>query len=217
MDRQDDNKPLLGSSGYAVEPKRWYILAVFSFFSFNQCLLWFTFSSVKPEKVCAYYDNNANPMDDDGSSLCDTGVVNTNTLALLLNWGPIIGIAMFPFQAWLLTRKAGFQRATKLGATLCFAGALLRALPSFLVPRHAIWLLHIGQILNAAAGPLCMGTESRLSCMWFAEDERATATGIAVTSNAVGTTVGFLLGPGLVKSAADVPTLLYVSSVAELM
>ena len=88
MDRPDDSKPLLAPNGYATEPQRWYILAVFSFFSFNQCLLWFTFSSVKADKVCAYYDNNATAatLNDDNDSLCDTGIVNNNTLALLLNW-----------------------------------------------------------------------------------------------------------------------------------
>eukprot|EP00937_MAST-01D_sp_MAST-1D-sp2_P004009 g4009.t1 len=200
-------KPLLSSGGqvYQTERARWYILFVFSCFSFNQCLFWFTFSSIKDDKVYEYYNGlgaNGKPK---------PGPVDDSAIALLLNWGPIIGIAMFPFQAWLLTRAGGFQRATFLGAALTFSAALLRTIPSWAgSARHAIWLLHLAQILNAAAGPLCMGTESRLACMWFAEDERTTATAIAVTSNAVGTTVGFLLGPGIVKTAGDLPTLLFV-------
>ena len=199
---------------YGVESTRWYILAVFSMFSFLQCLIWFTFSSVHDTKVIAYYNNSAALLaadDDDQLNTLPNGPLDKVGLALLLNWGPIIGVAMFPFQAWLLTRKGGFQRATQLGSALVFGGALLRYLPGTFVSRDAVWLLHLGQVLNAAAGPLCMGTESRLSNLWFAENERATATAIAVTSNGVGSTVGFLLGPALVQKAEDFPHLLLVT------
>ena len=40
---------------YAPERQRFYILAVLSLFSFCQCLNWFTFSSVDPQKVEDYY------------------------------------------------------------------------------------------------------------------------------------------------------------------
>ena len=142
--------------------------------------------------------------------------MNKSTIALLLNWGPIIGIAMFPLQVYITQRSlAGFQHAAILGATLVFAGTVVRTLPclfstGFKQGSIAIAMLHFGRILNAAGGPLCMGTESRLSCLWFRENERATATSIAVTSNACGTTVGFLLGPALVKKSSSLPVLLYV-------
>lgn len=189
---------------YPVELQRWYILFVFSLFSFNQCLVWFTFSSVKDDKVISYYGPEH---------------MNDSVIALLLNWGPIIGIAMFPLQVWITQRNlAGFQHAAILGATLVFLGTVVRTIPcfcseSFRQSGASIAFLHIGQILNAAGGPLCMGTESRLSCLWFRENERATATSIAVTSNACGTTVGFLLGPALVSAASDFPKLLYVEVV----
>ena len=154
---------------YAAEPKRWYILAVFSMFSFNQCLVWFTFSSVDYDKVAGYYGEDN---------------MSTTVQSLLLNWGPIIGIVFFPIQVWLTQRGvAGFRHAVLLGCLLQFAGTLIRTVPTFAgTPQSpgAITLLHLGQILNAAAGPLCMGTESRLSQLWFREDERATATSIAV-------------------------------------
>lgn len=130
-----------GHDDYPVELKRWYILFVFSLFSFNQCLVWFTFSSVSDDKVISYY----------GTENMDDSVI-----ALLLNWGPIIGIVMFPLQVYITQRNlAGFQHATILGATLVFAGTVVRAVPclcseSFRQSSAAIILLHIGQILNAA-------------------------------------------------------------------
>ena len=144
--------------------------------------------------------------------------MNAFNVAMLLNWGPIMGIAMFPVQVWITQRgSAGFQQAVALGVTLIFAGSLIRSVPSicsedFRQSQWSMLLLHIGQILNAAAGPLCMGTESRLSCLWFREKERATATGIAVTASGVGTTVGFLLGPAVVRTPALVPHLLYLEA-----
>ena len=85
-----------------------------------------------------------------------------------------------------------------LGAAFVFAGTVIRSIPcfcsqSFRQSFPAIMMLHVGQMLNAAGGPLCMGTESRLSCLWFRENERATSTSIAVTANAVGTTIGWRL------------------------
>ena len=56
---RDSEPPLLPAESkvprYHTHWSRWYILAVFSFFSFNQCLVWFTFSSVKKHKVKEYY------------------------------------------------------------------------------------------------------------------------------------------------------------------
>lgn len=170
----------------------------------NQCLVWFTFSSIDKEKVIEYYGSDN---------------MNESTLALLLNWGPIIGIVMFPLQVWITQRGVGgFQHAAILGSTLVFVGTVVRTVPclcgeAFRQSMWAIALLHIGQISNAAGGPLCMGTESRLSCIWFCENERATATAVAVTSNGVGATLGFLLGPWVATTADRLPNLLYLEVV----
>jgi hypothetical protein len=47
--------------------------------------------------------------------------------------------------------------------------------------------------------------------VWFADSERNLATALANTSNALGRAVGFFLGPLLVRSADDLPALLYVT------
>ena len=131
---------------YEASPTRWYILAVFSLFSFNQCLVWFTFSSIKAPKVYQYYSGNATA----------TSHMDDSTLALLLNWGPIVGCLFFPIQVYLLTLSKGFRKATMLGAALVFGGTLIRFIPSLMSAewRHtsslSILCLHVGQVLNAA-------------------------------------------------------------------
>ena len=47
-----------GEEVYKVTWLRWWVLFVFSFASFTQCLVWFTFSSV-PKVAKAYYPGTA--------------------------------------------------------------------------------------------------------------------------------------------------------------
>ena len=145
---------------YAPERQRFYILAVLSLFSFCQCLNWFTFSSVDPQKVEDYY----------GAAVGGQAAID-----MLLNWGPVAGIAFFPVQLWLLERRDGLRKNVVAGALLVLAGASVRLVPTLLLGPAArrrwasgLWL-HAGQLLNAAAGPFCMGPVSRVAVVWFPE------------------------------------------------
>ena len=100
---------------YAPERQRFYILAVLSLFSFCQCLNWFTFSSVDPQKVEDYY----------GAAVGGQAAID-----MLLNWGPVAGIAFFPVQLWLLEQRDGLRRNVVAGALLVLAGAALRLVPT---------------------------------------------------------------------------------------
>ena len=72
------------------------------------------------------------------------------------------------------SRPRGLRLNVVAGTALVFAGSALRLVPSLLAPAarraapSAGWL-HAAQILNAVAGPFCMGPVSRLSCVWFPE------------------------------------------------
>jgi len=90
----------------------------------------------------------------------------------------------------------------KLSVGLSVTGSFLRLLPillstlyddiSYRQTTFAFCCYHICAILNAASGPLIMGSVSLLSATWFSEEERTTATAVAQTSNGLGTTIGFL-------------------------
>jgi len=126
---------------------------------------------------------------------------------LLLNWGPIIGMLTFLLQYWLKWHRSventfDLPTVMKLSVGLSVTGSFLRLLPillstlyddiSYRQTTFAFCCYHICAILNAASGPLIMGSVSLLSATWFSEEERTTATAVAQTSNGLGTTIGFL-------------------------
>ena len=183
---------------YKVYRSRFYVLFVFSFFSFNQCIMWLTFSPIARQAE-AYYN------------------INESTVDLLLNWGPIIFIPVLPLTSILLNMHNGLRYCVLILAIADFFAGLLRILPSIIwsvtnpnFSSYALPFIHAGQILNAACGPLVMAPVSQLSSLWFAPHERTRATTVAIFSNNLGSTVGFLISPYIVDKPDNVPILLYL-------
>ncbi|CAF1533033.1 unnamed protein product [Adineta ricciae] len=185
-------------AAYRVYPQRFYILFVFSFLSFNQCMMWLTFSPIA-RSTETYYN------------------VTEATVDLLLNWGPIIFIPCLPLTSILLNQANGLRYCVLLLAIADFFGALSRILPSIIFSSShpnfssfALPFIHVGQILNAACGPLVMAPVSQLSCLWFAPHERTRATTVAIFANYLGSGVGFAISPLIVSEPEYVPRLLYI-------
>lgn len=183
---------------YVVYPQRFYVLFVFSFLAFNQCIIWLTFSPIARSAKEYYY-------------------ISDSTVILLLNWGPIIFIPCLPLTYIILNKPNGLRKCVLILAITDFLAAALRLVPSILTtkptPEHETIILtffHLGQILNAACGPLVMAPVSQLSCLWFPPHERTRATTIAIFANNFGSTIGFAISPLLVTQADDCPRLLYV-------
>jgi FLVCR family MFS transporter len=180
---------------HSIPPR--YVLAVFAFLTTNQTVFWFSFSSA-PDPVNAYF----------GTTDAD--------LDLLLNWGPIVFLPVCPLVALLLRRPRGLNLAMRAGAYMCFIACAVRALPCLLSPalrssRRVQLLLHAGQIINAAVGPIVMSSPSLLSSLWFPPHRRATATSLAYLGGNLGGAIGFLLGPYIIADSADnVPRFLLV-------
>eukprot|EP00315_Gephyrocapsa_oceanica_P054136 CAMPEP_0185491586 /NCGR_PEP_ID=MMETSP1366-20130426/14816_1 /TAXON_ID=38817 /ORGANISM="Gephyrocapsa oceanica, Strain RCC1303" /LENGTH=207 /DNA_ID=CAMNT_0028100365 /DNA_START=45 /DNA_END=665 /DNA_ORIENTATION=+ len=173
----------------------------------NQCLAWFSFSSVSREHAEEYFGRR----------------LTQSTVDQLLNWGPIIGVLCFHAQTTVLQRPRGLQRGIWWGNLLLLGGNMLRCIPIAVTeasggarPRFAesgaaFAMYHAGQILIAAAGPFFMGSVTRLAVVWFPQSERTTATAIAQTSNALGSTVGFLNPLWLAPSPAAIPNVFWLS------
>lgn len=156
----DDQSPLLASEFsqsihgsqdvvYALYPKRWYILTVYSIATFTQCLIWLTFSAI-PDATMAYFPT-----------------ITEAEIDLLLNWGSIIFIPAVLIAMWLDT-KLDFRATMITGCCLACLGSAIRCIPCFLPAEHrnsAVAALHIGQILNAAAGGFIFSMPSRLSAV----------------------------------------------------
>jgi hypothetical protein len=183
---------------YIVYPHRFYVLFVFSLLAFNQCLMWLTFSPIARQAE-VYYN------------------ITESTVDLLLNWGPIVFIPCLPLTSILLNMPNGLRYCVIILAITDFTGALARIVPSIILTAGsanfnsiALPFIHIGQILNAACGPLVMAPVSQISCLWFAPHERTRATTVAIFANNFGATVGFVISPFLVSEPEHVPHLLYV-------
>ncbi|KAH3767587.1 transporter, major facilitator subfamily protein [Pelomyxa schiedti] len=188
--------PVPRSLKNTAEKKRWYILALFCYFSVEECICWFTFSSV-PEASEEYY----------GISLA--------TLNMLLNWGAIVFIILAPLVSALLTYKNGLRICILYGVWAVFFGACIRTIPCFVSEElrqkdGMIAVLHIGQIVVSLANPSMMISVAQLSCTWFPDNERTTATAIAFTSTSVGIALGFVIGPQVVHTSSEMPHLLYL-------
>jgi hypothetical protein len=143
--------------------------------------------------------------------------INESTVNLLLNWGPIIFIPCLPLAYILLNKPHGLRKTVILLAIADFIAISLRIVPTILIsPSNpyftsiSLLFIHIGQILNAACGPLVMAPVSQLSCLWFAPNERTRATTLAIMAPAFGSTVGFLISPWIVTTPEHVPHLLYL-------
>ena len=186
------------TSVYVSYPQRFYVLFVFSFLAFNQCLIWLTFSPIARSAELYYKVDDA-------------------TVDLLLNWGPIIFIPCLPLTYILLNKHHGLRRCIIILAITDFVAALVRVIPIVITSPSSphfstisLPFLHFGQILNAACGPLVMAPVSQLSCLWFAPHERTRATSVAIFSNYLGASIGFVISPAIVSSPDNIPYLLYV-------
>lgn len=183
----------LERNDFRPEKKRWYVLLVFSALSAMQGLIWCTFSTV-PASANNYFGE---PVD------------SPQLLDLLLSWGPIIYLPAVLVAGWMLPKENGLRKSVLLGSALVFFGASIRCIPTFF-REHIVskwWVLlcvHMGQILNALAGPLVQASPSYLSGNWFADGERATATAIGSISNGLGVGLAYLMGPAVVSNADDI-------------
>lgn len=186
------------SVNYRLYRSRFYVLFVFCFLSFNQCSFWLTFSPISRTAQKYYH-------------------ISESTVNLLLNWGPIIFIPCLPLAYILLNKVNGLQKSVRILALTGFLSTSIRLLPSFLPVEtdpisssFSIVCIHLGQILNAACGPLVMAPASQLSCLWFGSHERTRATTLAIIAGSLGSTVSFVMSPWIVNSAEDIPNLLQI-------
>lgn len=178
---------------FVVYPKRWYILTVFSLCTFWQGAIWLTFSSI-PTVTEQYYFG-----------------ISDATVDLLLSWGPIAFIPAVFLVMYLDARLNSFRVVVLLGIALAFVGSLIRCIPFWLPDSmrwYAVYFLHAGQILNGMSGACLFAMPSRLSVLWFGSNQRVLATAIASLSNSFAS-VGFLLGPLIVPTVAQLPWFLY--------
>jgi len=191
-------KPMPLNADIRSTPGRWFVLFSFAWLSCNQSIVWFTFSSV-PDNAKGYYP-----------------FLSDAKIDLLLNWGNILIVPLILVVMWWQSRNArGLRAAFCLGAGLTLAGSIVRSMPCWFGSDFhtregpTLAFLHIGQILNAITGPISMGLPSRLSAIWFPDEQRVTATAIASIASSFGM-ICFIIGPAIANVSENIPRLLYV-------
>jgi MFS family permease len=88
--------------------------------------------------------------------------------------------------------KFGLQRSVKAASVLMGIGAWCRSVSFYLNRNYPLFVL--GTILVGAAQPFFQCTPPLLSAHWFASDERATSTAVALNFNQIGIATAFLVG-----------------------
>lgn len=195
--------PLLShdAATFPLDSRRYYVLLLFAFLGTQQCYCWYTFASM-PTQTANYFGLSQA----DGDAFVD----------LTLSYGGMIFlIAILPCM-WALGGRKGLQIVMRVSGGLTFTCGVLRCLPCLLYPndprkRHdLLWLLHLAQILNAAAGATYLSAGSRISAVWFPPQKRTFATAVALMGGNLGMMIGYGFGAWFSSSADGMAQILYV-------
>lgn len=118
-----------------------------------------------------------------------------------------------------MVARFGLRRCVQASAVLMAAGCWLRggveavaslatttsgedSTTTTAVELASYWRLVVGTLCVGAAQPFFQCTPPLLSAQWFAEDERATSTAVALNFNQVGIATAFLVGSRMGTSSA---------------
>ncbi|XP_066951454.1 solute carrier family 49 member 4 homolog isoform X2 [Macrobrachium rosenbergii] len=179
---------------------RFWILGIFSFLAFFQCLQWNLWGPLSASVDAAF----------DG--------FGSDTVAMIANWGTITYL-IFSYHLVRIMDKNGIRVAVLIIAVFVTVGTVLRA-GALLINSDILFkvMCHIGAIVNGAVGPIVMISPPVIAALWFPPNERTTATGCGQLFNLLGN-AGSYLQPLIVRSPkhasseeirSDIARLLYI-------
>lgn len=162
-------------STYKLYPYRWVVLAVFMFVNITIQLLWITYA---PITILASEFYNVS--DSQIGLLSMVFMIAFIPLSIPVSWG----IDTF-----------GFRKTVSIGAILMAVFGVMRGL----VGDNYGWVL-IATIGIAIAQPFMLNSWTKMPALWFGHKERATVVGLVTLASLVGTALGMVLTPELVKT-----------------
>lgn len=175
MDKLLEDGADTGEVKTAVYKRRWWVLFVYSLFSFLQGMIW-----AVPGPISQNLEQLI-PLDD-------------TAIQLLVNWGPIFYLPFAAPFAWWMDRPGGIRPSVIFSILLVTVGQVLHCVARD-GSNTSVYLTHVGYILNAIAGPVSMGAVGKISEAWFPVHERATATALMSEANLLGGAGAFVIGP----------------------
>lgn len=157
-----------------VYQRRFWILAVFSFLAWFQCVQWGLWGPIS-ESVGAAYEG-----------------WGSETVAMMSNWGTITFALFVVPMCWLMDTK-GLRVGVITCGVLVASATVARIIP-FMTDSVEFFtvMCHIGAILNGIAGTLIMSAPPKIAADWFPPGERTTATATSQVLNQLGMAGSYL-------------------------
>ena len=178
-----EHSPLLSPKHkkiYKLYKWRWVVLGLFSLISMSNEVIWISLSSIT-SIVKVYYR---------------VDLIAVNWLSMIFG----LFFVAFIIPASYLLDKYGLKITIIVGAILNAFGSCLRAMGA---NRDGFTLVFLGTTLAALGQCFVLSIPAQVASVWFGENERATASSIAIQMNIFGVAVGFLLPGTLVPSSKN--------------
>jgi MFS family permease len=169
---------------YQVYRYRWVDLGVFSLINLTIQMLWICFAPITGPAARFY-----------GVSDLQIGLLAMSFMVVYLPLSIPI--------AWAID-TLGYRKAVSIGAVLMGVFGLLRGL----LAADYTWVL-ITTLGIAIAQPFLLNSISTIAAKWFPLDERATASGLVLVANFIGTAIGLVMAP-LLTLATSIPSMVLI-------
>jgi MFS family permease len=167
-------------ASFKLYPYRWVILAVFMFINLTIQILWISYAPITSIAAEFY-----------GVSELKIGIL---AMTFMMAFIPL----SIPV-SWAIDTY-GFRLTVSIGAILMGVFGILRGLAG-----ADYILVLLSTIGIAIAQPFLLNAWTKVPAQWFSIEERATAVGLITLSNLVGTALGMVLTPELIKTCS-IPT-----------
>lgn len=175
---------------FKVYKRRWFVLLVLCLLNCSNATLWLTFA----------------PVADQSAQYLGVSLEDINWLSLVCM---VVAVPLSLGTTWMLD-TLGLRITLILGSWLNMLGALMRFCGTIdsepMTIRYP--LVMFGQTLTALAQPLIIFAPTKMAALWFPEHQRATANTIASMSNPLGILLANIISPMIVRTSAQIPTLL---------
>lgn len=169
---------------WRVYPYRWVVLVVYMGIQLTMQTLWICFAPIIGDAAALYH-------------------VSDLQIGLIAMSFMIVYVPVSIPASWLID-KLGIRRAVGAGAVLAGVFGLLRGVPGTSYGWVLLWTVGI-----AITQPLLLNSITTVAARWFPVSERATATGLALIANFLGTGIGQVASPPLTEQLG-VPGMLRV-------
>ncbi|MFX1410128.1 MAG: MFS transporter [Promethearchaeota archaeon] len=162
---------------------RWVVLLLFMLVNITMQILWISFAPVR-SVAATFYE-------------VDELFIDLLAMSFMVVYIPITFLS-----AWIID-KFGFRIGAGIGAIIAGIFGLLRF---FAFEDYLLLLLF--QIGIGIGQPFILNAVTKLSANWFPDNERTTATGIALISQFLGIALGMFITPIIVSGDDLLPMLL---------